>query len=77
MDGFSAHEWSKLTTTEQLVHCRLAALGAETYARSASSDLRELYKELAAQWRLLAVEVEREAIHDGPPPQEATSTIHG
>jgi hypothetical protein len=60
MDGFTADLWSKLTKAERIEHCRLAAREAEAYARSASPESRQAYKNLAAQWHRLAAEIERE-----------------
>ena len=59
MDGFSADRWSKLTNAERIEHCQMAAREADTYAQSASPELRGMYEQLAAQWRGLAAEIER------------------
>jgi len=59
MDGFTAERWSKLTNTERIEHCQRAAREADTYAQSASVELRGMYQQLAAQWEALAAEIER------------------
>ena len=58
MDGFNAKDWEKATNAERVEHCRMAAREAETFAARASSELRPVYKELAASWRVLAAEIE-------------------
>jgi hypothetical protein len=37
----------------------MAAQESETYSKLESPELREMYEKLAAQWRALAVEIER------------------
>jgi hypothetical protein len=59
MDGFTAEGWSKLTNAERIEHCQMAAREADTYAQSATPELRVKYEKLAAQWRDLAAEIER------------------
>jgi hypothetical protein len=58
MDGITADVWSKLTNAERIEHCHMAAKEADSYAQSASPDMREAYKLLADQWRMLAAEIE-------------------
>ena len=59
MDGFSAHEWEKATTTERIAHCQMAAREAESFAIMASTELQPVYKELAASWKVLAAEMQQ------------------
>ena len=59
MDGFTAERWSKLTNTERIEHCEMAAREADTFAKSASPELRTMYEQLAAQWLALAAEIGR------------------
>jgi hypothetical protein len=59
MDGFSAHEWEKATNVERIEHCRMAAREAETFAEMASNELRPVYKDLAASWKVLAAEIQQ------------------
>jgi len=71
MAEFSAEIWSALSIAERLKLCRMAARDAEAAALSAEPDLLPLYKDLAAQWRLLAIEVERHGLS-----QQTTSSIY-
>lgn len=59
MDGFTAERWSELTDAERIEHCQMAAREADTYAQSASAELRGMYEQLAAQWQALAGEIAR------------------
>ena len=59
MDGFSAHEWEKATNAQRIEHCQMAASEAEAFAEMASTELRSVYKELAASWRVLAGEIQQ------------------
>jgi hypothetical protein len=59
VDGFSADKWEKLSDVERIEYCRMAAREADTYAQSASPELKKVYKDLAAQWHMLAAEIER------------------
>lgn len=58
MDVLDADQWSKFTEAERIQQCRIAARQAEGYAKTASPDLREIYKNLTAQWDNLADEIE-------------------
>ena len=58
MDGFSAQEWEKLNNKDRIAHCVMAAREAETFAQKASPDLRQAYKDLAANWSVLAAELQ-------------------
>lgn len=59
MDEFHAEEWQKLTDAERARHCRTAAREAEIFAQLESPGLRQLYKDMAAGWNLLAAEIEQ------------------
>ena len=61
MDFSSAEDWLKLGTAERLEHCRKSARDAESHAATANPPRRDFYNRLAAQWRKLAAEIEREA----------------
>ena len=61
MDGFSAYEWEKATNEDRIAHCLMAAREAETFAAMASIELRPVYKELAASWKVLAAEMQQAA----------------
>ena len=52
-------DWSGLTPEQRIARCRDAAKEADEYTQIAQPGLREEYKKLAAQWRRLAVEIER------------------
>ncbi len=58
MDGFSADRWEKLSDTERIEHCQMAAREANAYAELARPELRAVYKDLAAQWDMLAAEID-------------------
>ena len=58
MDGFSADQWEKLTNEQRIAHCLMAAREAETFAEKASPELRQAYKDLAANWNVLATELQ-------------------
>jgi len=70
MDDFSADGWAKLSVAGRIERCRMAAREAERYAKSAAPELRDLYWRLAAQWRLLAIEIDRYGLS-----QEASSNV--
>ena len=59
VDGFSADRWKKLSDAERIEHCRMAAREADAYAELARPELQTVYKDLAAQWHMLASEIER------------------
>lgn len=60
MDGFATEQWAKLTNPERIEHCRMAAREADQFAQQAtSSGLKSAYTALAAQWHMLATEIER------------------
>ena len=59
MDGFTAHEWEKATTAQRIAHCQMAAREAEAFAEMASKELRTVYNELAASWKILAAEIQQ------------------
>ena len=50
MDGFDADKWGKPSDVQRIEYCRMAAREADTYAQLARPDLKENYKNLAAQW---------------------------
>ena len=74
MGDFSADKWPKLGIAGRIAFCRMAAREAEAAAKSASPDLRDLYWKLAAQWRLLASEMERRDY--GSSQEETTGSIN-
>ena len=59
MDGFSSDNWEKLSEAERVEHCRMAAREADTYAQLARPELKRVYRDLAAQWHMLAAEIDR------------------
>jgi hypothetical protein len=63
VDGFSSDKWGKFTDAERIEHCRMAAREADTYAQlAASPELKKVYQDLAAQWHMLAAEMEQTMI---------------
>jgi len=72
MDDFKADRWPDLSNAERIELCRIAARDAEADAKSAELASRHLYKNLAAQWLMLAAEIER---HGDGPSQESSSSI--
>ena len=55
---FTAVEWHGLTKDERASLCRRLAQEAERAARSAQPKLQEDFKHIAAQWQILAAEIE-------------------
>ena len=53
-------EWAKLSKADRVEHCRRTAREAETAAKTEAAAMRDIYKRLAAHWRLLAVKIERD-----------------
>ena len=72
MDDFSA-KWPKFSDLERVEFCRQAARQAEAEAEASNADpcCRQEYLNIAVQWRLLAIEIER----NHGPSKEASSTI--
>jgi len=68
-------EWPKLSDAERLAFCEKAARKAEAEAEAETSDpsCRQAYRTLAAQWRLLAVEIGRK---HGPSEETSSSISH-
>lgn len=62
MDDFSADKWAKLSNAERIEFCRKAARQAEAAAEAETTDRLciQAYRNLAAQWRALAAEIERD-----------------
>jgi hypothetical protein len=58
-------EWTKLSKVDRVEHCRRTAREAENSAKTEALAMRDIYKRLAAQWRLLAAKIEREE-ENGP-----------
>ena len=58
-------EWTKLSKADRIEHCRRTAREAENAAKTVALAMRDIYKRLAAQWRLLAAKIEREE-ENGP-----------
>jgi hypothetical protein len=58
MDGLSRDGWAKLSDAERIEHCRAAAREAESQAQIAALKMRDIHKRLAAQWHMLAAEIE-------------------
>ena len=71
MHDFNADTWSKLSVSERIEHCRMAARQAEADAKTADPASRQIYKNIAAQWRVLAIEIERYGSS-----QETTGSIY-
>ena len=57
--GFSGPEWTRLTVAERVAKCHAFAREAALLAQAASSETRERYKDLAAEWNTLAAEMEK------------------
>jgi hypothetical protein len=58
-------EWAKLSKADRVEHCRRTAREAENTAKTEALAMRDIYKRLAKQWRLLAAKIEREE-ENGP-----------
>jgi HD superfamily phosphohydrolase YqeK len=58
MDGLSGEDWANFSDAERIEHCRAAAREAESQAQIAGLEMRDVYKRLAAQWHMLAEEME-------------------
>jgi len=58
MDWLSGEEWTNLSNAERIEHCRAAAREAESQAQIAGLEKRDIYERLAAQWHMLAEEME-------------------
>jgi len=72
MKDFSL-EWPKLSNAERVAFCESAARQAEAEAETSDPSCRQAYRTLAAQWRLLAVEIERK---HGPSEETSSSIGH-
>jgi len=60
MGGFRADKWQKLSDPERIKYCREAAREAAAFGKSARPELRQFYRDLAAQWHSLATEIQRQ-----------------
>ena len=58
---FKATVWKDLSAAERVKRCRLMADEAVTLAHLASPDLAAPYLRLAEDWRILAIDIERNA----------------
>ena len=56
--GFSAKKWEKLSDPERIEYCRTSAREAAAFGKLARPEMRQFYRDLAAQWRMLANEIE-------------------
>jgi len=60
VDAFKANTWRQLSDAERIKYCRAAAREADALRKSARPEMRQFYRDLAAQWRSLADEIERQ-----------------
>jgi hypothetical protein len=60
-----ARFWSRLSGAVRGEQCRLAAREAESRAKSAAPELREVYEILAEQWFVIAEQIKREPTPSG------------
>ena len=58
MASFTSRDWSNLTDEERIELCINAGNYAAAYARAASPEVREIYRDLSEQWYRLADEFE-------------------
>jgi hypothetical protein len=55
---FSTKEWQQLGARAQARRCRVLAAEAQDWAKSTSPHMKEAIEDLAAQWAILAAEIE-------------------
>ena len=56
---FNADDLLSLSTVERIRKCHELANESERLAETATADVREVYHDIAVQWRALAVEMRR------------------
>jgi hypothetical protein len=61
---FKATEWKDLPAADRVRRCRLMADEAVTLAHLTSPDLAASYLRLAEDWRILAIDIDRQT-HKG------------
>jgi len=61
---FKATEWKDISAAERVKRCRLMADEAVALAHSTSPDLAGSYLRLAEDWRILAIDIERQPQKD-------------
>ena len=61
---FKATEWKDLSDAERVKRCRLMADEAVALAHLTSPDLAGSYLRLAEDWRILAIDIERQPQKD-------------
>ena len=56
----SGVEWARMTVAERVARCHSFAREAIQLAQAARPDMKQKYRDIAAQWNMLAAEMEKD-----------------